>query len=111
MAVEWRSSSSWTGSPREHRADHDQRGGPVELSRLLLSRRQLQPREGLVAQDTEAPRVGGVVVGGPAGELEQLAEHLPVERLGAEDLVGAAGADGVFGVHRGAPLHSSVHAR
>ncbi len=47
----------------------------------------------------EAPRVREVVVGRPAGQLEQLVERLAVHRLRPVGLVRAAGADCLLQVH------------
>ena len=60
--------------------------------------------ERLGAEDAEAPGIGQVVVGRPAGELEQLVERLAVDRLGPVGLVGAPGADRLLDVHRAPTL-------
>ena len=48
----------------------------------------------------EAPRVGEVMVGRPASELEQLVEQLARDRIGCERLMRAPAADCVLNLHR-----------
>ena len=59
----------------------------------------LQPLARLGAEHAEAPRARQVVVGRPARELEQLVERRAVDRLGAVDLVRAAGPDRLVELH------------
>ena len=63
----------------------------------LGQRHQLLARA--LAEDAKAPRVGEMVVGRPARQLEQLVEHLPLDAAGAEGLVRAARADSLLDVH------------
>src|SRR3954469_2922656 len=78
----------------------DQRRRAIELgaaARLGVLGHLLEclARDG--AQHAEAPRVGEVVIGRPAGELEQLEQDVVGDGVRAERLVRAAGADQVVG--------------
>ena len=55
--------------------DRDERRRAVELAGALGADRGLQPLQRLGPEDAEAPRVGEVVVGRPAAELEQLGQQ------------------------------------
>jgi hypothetical protein len=83
----------------KHARADDERRRPVELRRGLRAGGQLQSHERLGPDDAKPPRVGEVVVGRPAGEVEQLIEGLALDRLRAIRLVGAARADRGLDVH------------
>src|SRR3954447_17682334 len=72
----------------------------VELGGPLGPGRNLQAAESAGADDAKAPGRGEVMVGGPAGEVEELFALLASQRLRAEGLVGAARADRCLDVHR-----------
>src|SRR5438105_15373372 len=77
----------------ERGTDNDERRRPAQLRLLLSTGRVLHACQSARAQDTETPRVGPVMVWCPACQLEQFVESLAVNRLRAEGLVGATGAD------------------
>src|SRR4249920_2035450 len=83
----------------ERAGDDDEGRGAVELGRALGAGGLLEAGEGPRPEHAEAPRRGQVVVGGPAGEVEQLEQLRPLQRLGPERLVRAARPD------RGLDLH------
>jgi hypothetical protein len=61
--------------------------------------RGLQGTQRPVPEDAEAPGVGQVVRGRPAGEVEELTERRLVDRIGPEGLVRAARPHRVFELH------------
>ena len=66
-----------------HDRGGDQRRRAVELRRRLRTCGRLERGQRLRAEHPEAPRVREVVVGRPAGQLEELLERLPVDRARA----------------------------
>jgi hypothetical protein len=71
----------------------DQGRSTIELRRCFRPGRLLEPLQRRWAEDAEAPRRGEVVIGRPAGQLEQIVDLLAGNRLRLEGLVGATGAD------------------
>jgi hypothetical protein len=84
---------------RQLRRADDERRSPIELRRGLGPRGLLKPLERLGSENAKPPRVGQVVVGRPAGELEQLVEDLARDGARLVGLVGAPRADRVVNVH------------
>ena len=72
----------------------------VELGGALGTGDPLQPLQRPRADHPEAPGDREVVVGGPAGQLQELLELGARHRLRAEGLVGATGAYRRLNVHR-----------
>ena len=83
-------------APRRRRSGSARGRASAAPSGPAASFRRSQRRR---ADHAEAPGGGQVVVRRPAGQLEQLLELLPGERLGREGLVGAAGPDRGLDVH------------
>ena len=77
----------------------DEGRAAVELRRRLRPRSFLQGLQCRRPDDAEAPGRGQVVVRSPAGEIEQLLDLGPRDRLGGEGLVGTAGADCGLDIH------------
>ena len=84
IPVASRSSSSWISSPDWSAEQTTRVGARSSFARRLGPGGLLQALERLRAEDAEAPRVGEVVVRRPAGQLEQLVEHLPRHRARAD---------------------------
>ena len=85
-------------APERAGAD-DKRWGTIELRGRFGPGRLLESLERLGPEDPEPPGIGQVVVRRPARQLEKLLEQLPLDRLGAIGLVGAAGTDRFLNVH------------
>src|SRR3954452_13409115 len=77
----------------------DQGRGAIELGGGLGPGGLLEALQGLRADHPKAPRVGQVVVGRPAREVEDLLELLAVDRLGPVGLVGPPCADRLLDFH------------
>src|SRR6185312_8911718 len=60
------------GVAREQRCRENERGRTAELRSLFLADGLLERGARLSAEDTKPPRLGEVVIGGPAREVEQL---------------------------------------
>lgn len=79
-----------------------QRGRAIELaprSRLVLLGDLLEPSKRAGAEDSKAPRVGQVVVGSPARQLEQPFQHIRLDGLGREHLVRTPRLDRLLEIH------------
>jgi hypothetical protein len=85
--------------PCEQRARDDERRRASELRGLVRRSRGDEPVERLPADHPEPPRLGEMVVGGQARELEDAFDRRPADRLGLVGLVRPARAGRVLGVH------------
>ena len=96
-----RSSSSWIGSPVSAHEQTTRVGARSSFEADSGPAASLSRSSALRPDHPEAPGVGQVVVGGPAGELEDLLEHARGRPARAGRPCGSAGADRLLDFHRG----------